>query len=59
MKTPAANLEKYDHLDAADAVINAWLDPGDNPVWHRVMQKELHETMPLLARAIERLVEEY
>lgn len=60
MRTPvtAAGLLKYDHLPAIEAVLAAWREPGPRPDWHRATQQEVRDCMPLLARAIERLVVE-
>ena len=61
MSTPTTpeGLAQYDHLPAAEAVVRAWTEPGDHPAWHRDRQAELCKSMPLLARALARLVAEY
>lgn len=51
-------LQQFDDDDAVTAVIEAWTLPGNNPTWHLQMQKQVAAQMPVLARAIERLVEE-
>lgn len=58
-KTPVtrAGLKQYDHLSPEDAVLKAWTDPGTNPGWHYAMKRDLHKSMPLLARALDRLAE--
>lgn len=53
-----AGLRQYDHLSALDAVIRAWTEPGPNPAWHEMTRKEVHDSMPLLARALDRLTHE-
>lgn len=57
-KTPVTlrGLQQFDHLPAAEAVVLAWTVPGPAP--HRDMKILVEEQMPVLARAIERLVEE-
>lgn len=51
-------LGQFDHLPAADAIVLAWNMPGVAPRYHRDMQDQVKEQMPVLARAIERLTEE-
>ena len=60
MKTPTSPdaLAKYDSMPAKDAVLAAWSTPGNNPGWHRMHRRKLHEEMPLLARALDRLEKE-
>jgi hypothetical protein len=55
-KTPItkAGLEKYDKLSPMDAAVKAWITPGPNPAWHAAQQKAVQDTMPLLARALDR-----
>lgn len=53
-RTPEG-LRSLDHLEPADAVLRAWIDPGPHPEWHERTRAELHLAMPLLARALERL----
>jgi hypothetical protein len=55
--TPAG-LRSLDHLGPLDAVVRAWTDPGPHPQWHRKMQAEVRDSMPLLARALDRLTAE-
>lgn len=59
-KTPVTlrGLQQFDHLPAAEAVVLAWTVPGPAPRYHRDMKILVEEQMPVLARAIERLVEE-
>jgi hypothetical protein len=52
--TPAG-LRQYDHMVPIDAVMAAWFIAGDNPVWHHRMQRRVRKSMPLLARALDRL----
>lgn len=56
-RTPATRtgMRQYDHLPALDAVIAAWVKPGRSPRYHRAKQAELRATMPVLARALDRL----
>lgn len=51
----AAGLRLYDHLKPDDAVVRAWSRPGPNARLHYEMQDQLRRTMPLLARALDRL----
>ena len=51
------NIEMYDRLDPASAVRKAWRDPGKSEWTHREAQENLRKTMPLLARALDRLVD--
>ena len=53
-RTPEG-LRSLNHLEPADAVLRAWTDPGPHPEWHGMTRLELHRSMPLLARALERL----
>ena len=48
----------YDRLAAVDAVTAAWTRPGPNPEYHRRMQAEVRQSMPVLARALDRLARE-
>lgn len=51
-------LAKYDDLPAGLAVAHAWSDTGNNPHYHRMMQDDVRAQMPLLARALDRMVDE-
>ena len=53
-RTPEG-LRSLDHLEPADAVLRAWTEAGPNPEWHARTRAELHDSMPLLARALDRL----
>lgn len=59
MKTPIniSRIEIYDHLSPQEAVVAAWTKAGNNECWHRQCKVQLRNSMPLLARAIERLAE--
>lgn len=59
-KTPMTKegLEQFDGLTAIEAVTKAWSEPGDFPTWHYRMQQVVRKTMPVLGRALDRLVEE-
>ena len=50
------NIEMYDKLPPDQAVARAWSDPGRSPQTHREAQDNLRKSMPLLARALDRLV---
>lgn len=51
-------LTVYDDIPSGAAVLMAWTEPGDSPRWHRAMQEEVRKTMPLLGRALDRMVKE-
>lgn len=51
------NINMYDHLSPEEAVRQAWSNPGVAVWTHRAAQKALHTDMPLLARALDRLVD--
>ena len=59
-KTPVtdAGLRMYDHLPAEEAAVRAWTVAGRSPELHRKQQQEVRDRMPLLARALDRLVNE-
>ena len=59
MATPTTDegLEHFDDLPPGLAVALAWSEPGENPQWHRKMQAEVRKQMPVLARALDRLIE--
>lgn len=50
------DIHKYDHLPPEEAIRKAWFDEGSNVLWHEYMQDQIRKQMPLLGRAIERLV---
>ena len=52
------NIDKYDRLSPLDAVVAAWSNPGRVPAYHAYMQVRLEREWPLLARALDRLVQE-
>lgn len=58
--TPIAEeaITKYDALPPGLAVAHAWSEAGNNPHHHMLMQDDVRAQMPLLARALDRLVEE-
>lgn len=56
--TTPEGLQQFDHLPAAEAVVLAWVVPGHAPRYHRDMQDLVRKQMPVLARAIERLVDQ-
>lgn len=50
---------QWDGLPAAEAVARAWRDPGDPKkwgTWHRWARRDVQHLMPLLARALDRLL---
>ena len=49
-------LRKFDHLPPAEAVIAAWTSTGSNPSWGEAAIAETRAAMPLLARALDRMV---
>jgi len=51
-------LKQYDDFAPGEAVYLAWSDAGDFPRWHSKMQDEVRKNMPVLARALDRLVED-
>ncbi len=51
------NIEMYDMLPPEQAAARAWGDPGRSPHIHREAQDNLRRSMPLLARALDRLVD--
>lgn len=59
LQTPITEegLAQFDDLPAAIAVALCWSEPGENPRWHRKMQEEVRDTMPVLARNLDRLIE--
>lgn len=51
-------LQRYDDLPPVEALIKAWTNAGPHVVWHKENQRELRRHMPLVARAIDRIVED-
>lgn len=49
-------LRKFDHLPPAKAVTAAWTSAGSNPSWGEAAIAETRAAMPLLARALDRMV---
>lgn len=58
-KTPVTleGLRKFDHLPADQAVVEAWTSLGSNPSWGLKSKQLVRDAMPLLARALDRMVE--
>jgi hypothetical protein len=56
-RTPVTfeGLRQYDNLPPEEAVRLAWTRPGPRPDWHAVCVAEIRASMPLLARALDRL----
>jgi hypothetical protein len=52
--------EQFDHLPPAHAAARAWrpLDVKRFGTWHKRSRDEVADLMPLLARALDRLLEE-
>ena len=51
--------EQFDHLPPAEACARAWVSPGPPKKageWHPRAKAEIERLMPLLARALDRLV---
>jgi len=48
-------LRKFDHMLPIHAVVQAWTNPGNNPEYHKQAQEMVRRSMPLLARALDRL----
>lgn len=48
---------QFDELPPGVAVALAWSEVGENPAWHYKMQDEVRTQMPVLARALDRMVE--
>lgn len=57
-KTPVTRkgLKQFDWMTPEQAVLNAWTQVGGHPEYHRKMEQQVREAMPLLARALDRLV---
>lgn len=52
-------VERWDKLDAAQAVARAWQDPGPrHGTWHKTAREQLAYSMPILARHLDRLLQE-
>lgn len=52
-------LQVWDGLAAAEAVARAWADPGPKSgTWHAHARRDVRELMPLLGRALDRLLED-
>ncbi len=58
-RTPVSEegLKTYDDLPVEEAVALAWSEAGNNPTWHFRMQQIVRAQMPVLARALDRMVE--
>lgn len=61
MKTPITpeGLAMYDQLGPSLAAVAAWTSPGNNPAWHNYAKAIVRETMPVLARNLDRLAADY
>lgn len=51
------SIERYDGFAPGEAIILAWSESDGFPRWHRQMQDEVRKNMPVLARALDRMVE--
>jgi hypothetical protein len=51
-----SGLMKYDEYAPGEAVVLAWSEPENDFRWHRKMQDEVRTYMPVLARALDRMV---
>jgi len=56
--TTARSHTKWDDLPPEDALVRAWTEPGRNLRWHRMCIQVVRDCMPVLARALDRLVDE-
>lgn len=58
VRTPvtSAGLRRYDKLTATQAATQAWHVPGPNPAHHRRAIAQVRAAMPVLARALDRLL---
>ena len=61
MRTPVTpgGLRKYDDLPPVEALVKAWTTPGRAPLWNEHAKQVARNAMPLTARALDRLVEEW
>lgn len=59
-KTPftAGGLRKYDHMSPEEALVAAWTTAGSHPSWDEARKRELRDGLPLIARHLDRLVED-
>lgn len=55
-RTPRG-LVGLDHLPPEEALVRAWSEPGAASRWHWMCVQVVRDCMPLLARALDRLVE--
>ena len=57
-KTPVTRkgLKQFDWMTPEQAALNAWTQVGGNPYWHDKMRTQVRDAMPLLARALDRMV---
>lgn len=60
LKTPYTRdgLRQFDHLSPEEALVAAWTVHGPDSQWHALAQAQLRDSMPLLHRAIQRIVEQ-
>lgn len=58
MNVMPKGIRKYDHLPPVEAIVQAWTIEGPQPLYHNAAKNAVAQAMPLLARAIERLVKE-
>lgn len=52
------DLIEFDDLPSGVAVMMAWSEAGAEPDYHEFMKRQVRETMPVLGRALDRMVEE-
>lgn len=61
LRTPA-DPQHVAHLatqgSPSEAVLEAWINPGPVPAWHRAAQQEVRDAMPVLAAALDRMAAE-
>lgn len=53
----AEQIGQLDHLDPLEAVLQAWNDPGQDPEIAEAARQEVRRVMPILARALDRIVD--
>lgn len=60
-KTPPVvepDIIQFDDLPSGVAVMMAWSEPGIEPEYHEFIKSQVRNSMPVLGRALDRMVEE-
>lgn len=52
------NLIEFDDLPSGVAVVLAWSDPDVEMEYHQFLKRQVRNSMPVLGRALDRMVEE-